>query len=199
MNPRREGNKQVKSVTLRSGKELAASEQSPVLGEIETEEVIHHSQTDKVVGEQPHQKKLDEEETEDKDRPNMIEPTVLIPYPQRLKKGKLDKKFTKFLEVFKKLHINILFADALERMPSYVKFMKEILSNKGRLSYFETVNLTEECNAILQRKLLQKLKDPGSFTIPGTIGNYIFEKDLCDLGASINLMPLSIFRRLRLG
>ena len=103
------------------------------------------------------------------------------------------------MEVFKKLHINIPFIDALEHMPSYVKFMKDILSRKIRLSKFETVNLTEECNAILHRKFPHKLKDPGSFTIPCKIGNSIFERALCDLGASINLMPLFIFRRLGLG
>ena len=103
------------------------------------------------------------------------------------------------MDVFKKLHINIPFADALEHMPSYVKFMKDILSKKRRLSYFETVNLTKECSAIIQRKLPHKLKDLGNFTIPCTIGNSIFERALCDLGANINLMPLSIFRRLRLG
>ena len=53
------------------------------------------------------------------------------------------------MEVFKKLHINILFADALEQMPSYVKFMKNILSKKRKLSDLKTVNLTEECSAIL--------------------------------------------------
>ena len=100
------------------------------------------------------------------------------------------------MEVFKKLHINIPFADTLEQMPSYVKFMKDILSKKRRLLDFETINLTEECSVIPQRKLPQKLKDPGSFTIPCTIRNAIFERDLCDLGASINPMPLSIFRRL---
>ena len=103
------------------------------------------------------------------------------------------------MEVFKKLHINILFADALEQMPSYVKFMKDILSKNRRPSDFETVNLIEECSAILQRKLPHKLKNPGSFTILCTIENSIFERALCDLGASINLMPLSIFRRLGLG
>ena len=102
------------------------------------------------------------------------------------------------MEVFKKLCINIPFADALERMPSYVKFMKDILSRKRRLSEFETMNLIKECSAILQRKLPHKLKDSGSFTIPCKIGNSIFERALCDLGASINLMPLSIFRRLGL-
>ena len=192
--PRQEGNEHVKAVTLRSGKELAALGKPPVIREVETEEVIQPSQTDKVVGEQPHQKKLGEKETESEGQPHKTEPTISISYHQRLKKSKLDKQFTKFLEVFKKLHINILFADALEQMPSYVKFMKEILSKKRRLSDFETVNLTKECSAILLRKLPQKLKNPGNFTIPCTIRNSIFEKALCDLGVSINLMPLSIFR-----
>ena len=199
MNPRQEGHEHVKAITLRSGKELAAPRQPPVIGEVETEGSIHPIQTDKVVGDQLHQKKLDEEETEAKGRLNMTEPTIPITYPQRLKNSKFDKQFTKFLEVFKKLHINILFVDALEQMPSYVKFMKEILSKKRRLPDFETVNLTEEYSAILQRKFLAKLKDPGSFIISCTIGNSIFKKALCGLGASINLMPLSIFRRLGLG
>ena len=103
------------------------------------------------------------------------------------------------MEVFNKLHINISFADALEQMQGYVKFMKDILSQKRRLSDFEIVNCIKECSCILQRKLPQKLKDPGSFIIPCTIGNAIFERALCDLGASVNLMPLSIFRHLGLG
>ena len=127
------------------------------------------------------------------------QPAIPISYLQRLKKSKLDKQFTKLLEVFKKLYINIMFSDALEKMPSYMKFMKEILSKKRRLSNFKTVILTKECSAILQRTLPQKLKDPGSFTISCTVRNSIFEKALCDLGASINLMSLSIFRRLGLG
>ena len=64
---------------------------------------------------------------------------------------------------------------------------------------FKTVNLIEECSAIIQKKLSQKLKDPGSFTIPCTIGGPLFDKVLCDLGASINLMPLSVFRKLGIG
>ena len=199
VNPRQEDNEHVKVVTLRSGKELVVPGQPPVIGEVETEEVIQPSQTNKVVGKQPHQKKLGEKEIESEGRPHRFEPAIPILCPKSLKKGKLDKKFTKFLEVFKKPHINIPFADALEQMPSYVKFMKEILSKKRRLPDFETVNLTEVCSAILQRKLPQKLKDPASFTIPCIIGNSIFEKALCDLGESINLMPLSIFRQLGLG
>ena len=102
------------------------------------------------------------------------------------------------MEVFKKLQINIPFAEALEQMPSYAKFMKGILSRKKKLEDFETVALTEECSAVLQRKLSPKLKDPGSFTIPCTIGNTTFNKCLCDLGASVNLMPLSVYTELGL-
>ncbi|XP_062080452.1 uncharacterized protein LOC133785217 [Humulus lupulus] len=129
----------------------------------------------------------------------IVDPPVKIPYPQRFRKTSLDKQFSKFLEVFKKLHINITFADALEKMPSYVKFMKEILSKKRKMEDYETVALTEECSAILQRKLPQKLRDPRSFTIPCTIGNFECKHALCDVGANINHMPLSVFKRLCLG
>lgn len=127
------------------------------------------------------------------------DPALRVPFPQRFKKNKLDKQFSKFLDVFKKLYINIPFADALEQMSSYMKFMKDILSNKRKLEEYEMVALTEEWSAILQKKLPPKLKDLGSFTIPCSIGNFVFERALCDLGASINLMPLSIFRKLGLG
>ena len=73
--------------------------------------------------------------------------------------------------------------------------MKDILSKKRKLGDYETVALYEECNAILQNKLPPKLKDPGNFTI----GNSVFEKSLCDLGASINLMTWLIYKKLKLG
>ena len=64
---------------------------------------------------------------------------------------------------------------------------------------YETVALSEECSAIIQRKLPPKLKDPGSFTVPCTIGEQYIGKALCDLGASVNLMPFSIYRKLQIG
>ena len=84
-------------------------------------------------------------------------------------------------------------------MPSYAKFLKEILRNKKKkLEDYEIVRLSEECSAIIQKKLPPKLKDPGSFSIPCSIGGCTFNKVLCDLGASINLMPLSILQKLGL-
>ncbi|KAK0604843.1 hypothetical protein LWI29_020078 [Acer saccharum] len=122
-----------------------------------------------------------------------------IPYPQRLKKHKDAHNFNKFLEVFKKLHINIPFAEALAQMPTYVRFLKELLSNKRKLEEFEIVALTEECSAILQNKLPPKLKDPGKFTIPCTIGQTEFGRALIDSEASINLMPYSVYEKLGVG
>ncbi|XP_075473985.1 uncharacterized protein LOC142505045 [Primulina tabacum] len=126
---------------------------------------------------------------------------IVIPpsFPAALKKAKLDAQFGKFLEVFKKLHINIPFADALIQMPSYAKFLKDILANKRKLVDHMTVNLTENCSALVQNKIPPKLKDPGSFSIPCMIGDVFFHKALCDLGASINIMSLSVFRKLGLG
>ena len=111
----------------------------------------------------------------------------------------MDKEFGRFMDIFKKLHINIPFVEALEQIPGYVKFMKDVLSKKMKLGDYETIALSEECSAILQKKFPPKLKDPGSFTTPCAIGNAAFERALCDLSASINLMPWSIFRKLKLG
>ncbi|XP_062085703.1 uncharacterized protein LOC133791803 [Humulus lupulus] len=124
---------------------------------------------------------------------------IKIPYPQRLYKKNLDKQFAKFLEEFKKLHINIPSTEVLKQMPSYVKFMKYILSNKRKMGDYEATTLTKECSSILQRKLPQKLRDPGSFTIPFTVENFECKHALCDLDVSMNLMPLSVFCRLGLG
>ena len=84
-------------------------------------------------------------------------------------------------------------------MPNYSKFLNEILSKKKKSAEEGIVNLTATCSAIIQRSFLAKMKDPGSFTIPCSIGKYEFKKALCDLGASINLMPLLVVQRLSLG
>ena len=73
------------------------------------------------------------------------------------------------------------------------------MAKKRKLEDYETVKLIDECSAILQRKLPYKVEDPRSFTILCAIGDSTFHKALCDLGASINLMPLSVFRKLGLG
>ena len=83
-------------------------------------------------------------------------------------------------------------------MPKYAKFLKELISNKKKRQEFETVTLTKECSAIITNKLPLKRKHPMSLTIPYSVRNLKFQKALCDFGASINLMPLSIYRKLGL-
>ncbi|XP_015939986.1 uncharacterized protein LOC107465521 [Arachis duranensis] len=117
-------------------------------------------------------------------------------YPQRLKKELKDQQFLKFLEVFKKLEINLPLAEALEQMPLYAKFPKELINKKRSWNEKETVILTQECSAVIQKGLPPKLKDLGSFIISCTTGNKTLEKALCDLGASMNLMPLSLMKKL---
>ena len=84
-------------------------------------------------------------------------------------------------------------------MPLYAKCIKEILSKKQKIAEEGIVNLTATYNAIIKKNLPPKMKDPGSFTFPCSIGKYEFKKDLCDFGASISLMPLSVVQRLSLG
>ncbi|XP_016199620.1 uncharacterized protein LOC107640624 [Arachis ipaensis] len=83
-------------------------------------------------------------------------------------------------------------------MPLYAKFLKELMTKKRNWGEKETVVLTEECSAIIQKKLPQKMKDLGSFQIPCIIGDITIEKALCDLGASINLMSLAMMKRMRI-
>ncbi|XP_020978063.1 uncharacterized protein LOC110271474 [Arachis ipaensis] len=119
-----------------------------------------------------------------------------VPHPQKLQEETKHEQFTQFLEIFKKFHINISFAELLEKMPPYMAFMKSLLSEKKVLKGDKTVVLTKEGNALIQRKLPKKMPNPGNFLIPCTIGNIIFEKALCDLGSSINLMSFSIMKKL---
>ncbi|XP_021737522.1 uncharacterized protein LOC110704041 [Chenopodium quinoa] len=92
------------------------------------------------------------------------------PFPQRLMQNKVENQYEKFLKIFKQLHVNIPFADALMQIPSYAKFLKEITSKKRKLEDYETIALSEECSDVIQQKLPPKLKDPGNFSIPCKIG-----------------------------
>ena len=120
-------------------------------------------------------------------------------FPQRLQKSKIEEKFTRFLKTFQKLEISMPFTEVVTQMPLYAKFLKEPLSKKRRIAEEGVVHLTATCNAVIKKTLPEKMKDPGSFTIPCVIGEFEFQKALCDSGASINLMPLSVAKKLSLG
>lgn len=153
--------------------------------------------------EQASEKQQTEEKGDDtqRDEPTYEPPPYKppLPFPQRFIKANLDKQFMKFLDMLKKLHITIPFTEAITNIPSYAKFMKELLSNRNKLQECATVALNMECSALVQSKLPQKLQDPSSFSIPCTIGKTTFKRALCDLGASVSLMPRPVFDKLGCG
>jgi len=102
------------------------------------------------------------------------------------------------MDILKRLQINIPFTEALEQMPTYAKFMKELLTKKRKFNDQEIVELEAGCNAIIQKSLPQKSRDPGSFTLLVTIGNLTVGNALLDLGASINFMHLSMLKKLEM-
>ena len=116
--------------------------------------------------------------------------TSAVPFPQRLQKAKMEEQFSKFLEIFKKIEINIPFVEAITQMPNYAKFQKDILSKKKKIAEEGIVSLTATCSAVIQNSLLAKMKDPGSFTIPCSIGKYELKEALCDSGAKHQLNAL---------
>nr|GEY53319.1 hypothetical protein [Tanacetum cinerariifolium] len=137
------------------------------------------------------------------------EPSVVIPkakanlpYPSRLQKEKLREKddilAAKFMEIFRDLHFELSFADALIHMPKFSLMFKKLLNNKDKLIELTKTPLNENCSAVVLKKLPEKLGDPGRFLIPCDFTGL----DNClapvDLGASINLISLSIWKKLRL-
>lgn len=99
------------------------------------------------------------------------------------------------MKLIEKLHVEIPFTEAITQIPSYAKFLKDILTNKHKLDDPKPL----ECNSIAENKLAKKDKDPGSFSIPCVLGNHVIDKALLDLGASVSLMPLAVCNRLNLG
>ncbi|KAL5542129.1 hypothetical protein UlMin_009839 [Ulmus minor] len=202
-NPQRDGKEHAKAITLRSGNTVEvpkASKRTQKESDLVQEEVP----TEQAKNQQENREVEISAEKSDADvsvvpQQSHQQRRPPPPFPQRFQKQQQDKKFQKFLDVLKQLHINIPFVEALEQMPNYVKFMKDMLMKKRKFGEFEIVALTRECSAALQSKLPPKLQDPGSFTIPCSIGGQYCGKALCDLGASINLMPMSIFKTLGIG
>ncbi|GJW79278.1 reverse transcriptase domain-containing protein [Tanacetum coccineum] len=116
-----------------------------------------------------------------------------ISYPQRLCKEKMEECYAKFIDLIKEVKINVPLVDVLAGMPNYRKFLKDLVSNKSKMEQISDAFLNEECSTIVQNKLPPKLGDPGSFLIACTVAGSVEYLTLDDLGASINLMPYSLY------
>ncbi|CAN6583444.1 unnamed protein product [Malus baccata var. baccata] len=115
------------------------------------------------------------------------------------RQSKKEENEKDILETFRKVQVNIPLLDAIKQVLKYAKFLKELCITRKRISNKEVVQVSENVYAMLQRKLPPKCKDSGSFTIPCVIGNTKFEHAMLDLGASINVMPYSIYASMNLG
>ncbi|GKB64575.1 reverse transcriptase domain-containing protein [Tanacetum coccineum] len=129
-------------------------------------------------------------------------PKPSIPYPSRLNDQKIREKannqIEKFYQIFQDFHFEISFADALILMPKFASTLKSLIGNKEKLSEMARTPLNEHCSAVLLKMLPEKLGDPGKFLIPCDFPGMDECLALSDLGASINLMPLSVWKKISL-
>ncbi|GJR99939.1 reverse transcriptase domain-containing protein [Tanacetum coccineum] len=129
-------------------------------------------------------------------------PKPHIPYPSRLNQEKSCDKASnqkeKIFQMFQDLRFDISFADALLLMPRFAPTIKSLLMKKEKLLELAKIPLNENCSAMLLKNLPEKLGDPGKFLIPCNFPGMDVCHALADLGASINLMPLSIWKKLSL-
>ncbi|XP_023752200.1 uncharacterized protein LOC111900555 [Lactuca sativa] len=102
-------------------------------------------------------------------------------------------------DTFRKVEVNIPLLDAIKKIPRYAKFLKEVCTNKRKLKGNEKISMNENASAVLQRKLPPKCKDLGMFTVPCKIGDVTLSSSMLDLGASINVMPYSVYESLNVG
>ncbi|GJS98005.1 reverse transcriptase domain-containing protein [Tanacetum coccineum] len=197
-NPRNEA----KEITTRSGASYDGPPIPPSVMEKEPE-VTKNTELPSTEYIQP---PLVQDQNQDKEPIN--EPLVTqktktsLPYPSRLAKEKLhemdDILASKFMEIFRNLHFELSFADALIDMPKFASMFKKMLNNKNKLIELTKTPLNENCSATVLKNLLEKLGDPGRFLIPCDFSEFDNCLALADLGASINLMPLFIWKRLGL-
>ena len=179
--------------TLRSGKVINKS--------IQTKEPIQELQSEPVgddeVLDKPHVPRtdiIDGEPEQDKATHNPP-----APYPHRLRAPKKVNNHYEIYELFKQVKLNIPLLDAIKQIPSYAKFLKYLCTVKRKLGVNKEAFMTEQSTSLIRNNLPPKYKDPGSPTISIVVGNSKLGHDLVDLGASVNLLPYSVYVDLGLG
>ncbi|KAM2617841.1 hypothetical protein TB1_034203 [Malus domestica] len=201
------GFESAKAITLRSGKEVGIEPKPSKSGpkedeKLKIEEEDQAKTTARIEQSLPQPPKHSNSANTGKKGPipfnsNVIPPDV--PFPSRFLQSKNKEDAKDVLETFRKVQVNIPLLDAIKQIPKYAKFLKKLCTTRKRFREKEVVHVSENVSAMLQRKLPPKCKDPGSFTIPCVLGNTRFDSALLDLGASINVMPYSVYASMNLG
>ncbi|CAM8948156.1 unnamed protein product [Rhodiola kirilowii] len=208
----------VNALTLRSGKTLVGKpleqeeDKDPRLpGEEqmrpESLETLEDDVTDKDddIFEEERDVTKEEENTSKEHRPGpvprtetpKISATLPFPIPARVQKQHVMDEDV--FELFSKVEINIPLLEAIKQIPRYAKFLKELCTNRRRSTRNDQELMSRNVSAVIQRKVPPKCGDPGTYTIPCTIGNIRIENCMLDLGASINVLPFSIYSCLKIG
>ncbi|XP_027364478.1 uncharacterized protein LOC113871585, partial [Abrus precatorius] len=190
--------KNVSAITLRSGKVMQEPTVSKEKGDPKCAPSTVDLNGEEKVQEQPEPTSAQPKAAENVDRP------IPLPFPQRViqPSKKIEEAEKEILETFRKVEVNIPLLDAIKQIPKYAKFLKDLCTHRRRLKGNEKVNMGRNVSALFEKQrstMPEKCKDPGTFTIPCIIGNNMIENAMLDLGASINVMPLSIFTSLSLG
>ncbi|KAM1537686.1 hypothetical protein PS1_002599 [Malus domestica] len=203
------GFESAKAMSLRSGKQVGFNPQPSNSHSNEVEELIIEEEeqstpTERVetpLPQAPKAPKSSNSANKGKEVPILINSNVVppnVPFPRRFMQPKNEEAEKDILETFRKVQVNIPLLDAIKQVPRYAKFLKELCTTRKRISSKKVVKVSENVSVVLQRKLPIKCKDPGSFTIPCVIGNTRFESAMLYLGASINVMPYSIYASMHL-
>ncbi|CAM8959032.1 unnamed protein product [Rhodiola kirilowii] len=125
--------------------------------------------------------------------------SAALPFPVPARVPKQHVMDEDVFELFSKVEINIPLLEAIKQIPRYAKFLKELCTNRRRSTRNDQELISRDVSAVMQRKVPPKCGDPGTYTIPCTIGNIRIENCMLDLGASINVLPFSIYSCLRIG
>ena len=156
--------------------------------------------------EQPVPMTAQETEKEKEDEPerviiseDSVKKNMPPPFPQALRSKKKMPNQAEIWEVLRQVKVNIPLLDMIKQVPTYAKFLKDLCTVKKGLGIEKKAFLTEQVSAIIQSKTPVKYKDPGSPTISVNIGGTCIDKALLDLGASVNLLPYSVYKQLGLG
>ncbi|CAM8966620.1 unnamed protein product [Rhodiola kirilowii] len=185
------------AVTLRSGKELES--ELPKRKRVSFDLGGQASAEIEELDEEIPNPQVEKEREVEKEKDELRTYTPPIPFPQRLKKKSNDKQFSKFAEMMRKLYVTMPFTEVITQAPSYARFLKDVITCRRTIEDVDTVSLNGECSAIFQPRMPPKLEDPGSFSISCYINDIKIERAMCDLGASISLMPYSLCKKLNMG
>ena len=135
----------------------------------------------------------------DNNKEDKLKKNILHPFPQSLRSKKKANGQAEILEVLRQVKVNIPLLDMIKQVPTYAKFLMDLCTMKRGMNVDKKAFLTEQVSVIIQCKTQVKYKDPGCPTISVNIGGTCVEKALLDLGASVNLLPYSIYKQLGLG